>query len=85
MRIACIGTGTIGASWVALFITGAHEVATWDPAPGWQDRLLAASIATSRNCESFKCQLYVRAFDFAPVWVRRLPRQSSFRKMPRNG
>lgn len=42
MRIACIGTGTIGASWVALFITGTHEVTAWDPAAGWQDRLLAA-------------------------------------------
>ncbi|TIN32133.1 MAG: L-carnitine dehydrogenase [Mesorhizobium sp.] len=42
MRIACIGTGTIGASWVALFITGTHEVTAWDPATGWQGRLLAA-------------------------------------------
>lgn len=42
MRIACIGTGTLGASWAALFITGTHEVTAWDPATGWQDRLLAA-------------------------------------------
>ncbi|KAA3446916.1 hypothetical protein C7I87_29810 [Mesorhizobium sp. SARCC-RB16n] len=42
MRVACIGTGTIGASWIALFITGTHEVTAWDPTPGWQDRLLAA-------------------------------------------
>ncbi|WEX79687.1 3-hydroxyacyl-CoA dehydrogenase NAD-binding domain-containing protein (plasmid) [Sinorhizobium numidicum] len=42
MRIACIGTGEIGASWVALFMTGTHEVTAWDPAPGWQDRLVAA-------------------------------------------
>lgn len=42
MRVACIGTGTIGASWVALFITGTHEVTAWGPRPGWQDRLLAA-------------------------------------------
>ncbi|WP_352823313.1 3-hydroxyacyl-CoA dehydrogenase NAD-binding domain-containing protein [Mesorhizobium sp. M0203] len=41
MRIACIGTGAIGASWAALVITGTHEVTVWDPAPGWQDRLLA--------------------------------------------
>ncbi|MER8607434.1 hypothetical protein NKH48_27655 [Mesorhizobium sp. M1233] len=27
---------------MALFITGTHEVTAWDPAPGWQDRLLAA-------------------------------------------
>lgn len=33
-RIAVIGTGTIGASWAALFLARGHAVAGSDPAPG---------------------------------------------------
>jgi 3-hydroxyacyl-CoA dehydrogenase len=33
-RIAVIGTGTIGASWAALFLAHGHDVAASDPAPG---------------------------------------------------
>jgi 3-hydroxyacyl-CoA dehydrogenase len=33
-RIAVIGTGTIGASWAALFLAHGHAVAASDPAPG---------------------------------------------------
>ena len=31
-RIAVIGTGTIGASWAALFLAAGHDVAASDPA-----------------------------------------------------
>ncbi|WP_352855865.1 3-hydroxyacyl-CoA dehydrogenase NAD-binding domain-containing protein [Mesorhizobium sp. M0902] len=34
MRIACIGTGAIGANWVAMFITGTHEVTAWESDAG---------------------------------------------------
>lgn len=36
MKIACIGVGTIGRSWIALFLGKGYEVSAWDPAAGWQ-------------------------------------------------
>jgi len=33
-RVAAIGTGTIGASWVAVFLARGLSVAASDPAPG---------------------------------------------------
>lgn len=39
MRIAVIGTGTIGASWTALFLAAGHEVAASDTATGAEARL----------------------------------------------
>ncbi|MGI9334368.1 MAG: 3-hydroxyacyl-CoA dehydrogenase NAD-binding domain-containing protein [Gammaproteobacteria bacterium] len=32
-RVACIGTGTVGAGWAALFLARGYEVRAWDPAP----------------------------------------------------
>lgn len=40
-RIAVLGCGTIGASWAAYFLARGYDVAAWDPADGWQDRLQA--------------------------------------------
>lgn len=40
-RVAVLGCGTIGASWAAYFLARGYDVAAWDPAPGWQDRLRA--------------------------------------------
>ncbi|HEY0276142.1 MAG TPA: 3-hydroxyacyl-CoA dehydrogenase NAD-binding domain-containing protein [Paenirhodobacter sp.] len=40
--IAVIGTGTIGASWTALFLGAGKTVRAWDPAPGAEDRLREA-------------------------------------------
>lgn len=40
-RIAVIGTGTLGASWTALFLAHGLDVAAQDPAPGAEDRLHA--------------------------------------------
>ena len=40
-RIAVIGTGTIGASWAALFLAAGHAVAARDPADGAEARLRA--------------------------------------------
>ena len=40
-RIAVIGTGTIGASWAALFLAAGHDVAASDPAEGAEARLRA--------------------------------------------
>src|SRR5690606_30714892 len=38
-RIAVLGCGTIGASWAAYFLARGFDVAAWDPAPGWEERL----------------------------------------------
>ena len=38
-RIAVIGTGVIGASWAALFLSRGLEVVATDPAPGAEERL----------------------------------------------
>ena len=40
-RIAVIGTGVIGASWAALFLSRGLEVVATDPAPGAEQRLHA--------------------------------------------
>lgn len=40
-RIAVLGCGTIGASWTAYFLARGYDVAAWDPAAGWQNRLQA--------------------------------------------
>ena len=40
--IAVLGTGTIGASWAALFLAMGQDVRAWDPAPGAAERLQAA-------------------------------------------
>jgi carnitine 3-dehydrogenase len=38
-RVACIGAGTIGAGWVALFLARGKEVVAFDPAPAAERRL----------------------------------------------
>ncbi|MGE8944080.1 3-hydroxyacyl-CoA dehydrogenase NAD-binding domain-containing protein [Leptospira interrogans] len=40
-KVACIGTGTIGAGWAAFFLAHGLKVSCWDPAPGYQDKLKA--------------------------------------------
>ena len=40
-RIAVLGCGTIGSGWAAYFLARGYDVAAWDPAAGWQDRLRA--------------------------------------------
>src|SRR4051794_19087478 len=37
--VAVLGTGTIGASWTALFLAHGLQVRAWDPAPNGRDRL----------------------------------------------
>src|SRR4051812_6910885 len=37
--VAVLGTGTIGASWTALFLAHGLQVRAWDPAPDAADRL----------------------------------------------
>lgn len=39
--VAVIGTGTIGASWTALFIGHGYDVVAWDPAPDAEEKLRA--------------------------------------------
>ncbi|MCP8939454.1 3-hydroxyacyl-CoA dehydrogenase NAD-binding domain-containing protein [Alsobacter sp. SYSU M60028] len=39
--IAVVGTGTVGASWAALFLACGHDVAATDPAPDAETRLRA--------------------------------------------
>ncbi|HJS87671.1 MAG TPA: 3-hydroxyacyl-CoA dehydrogenase NAD-binding domain-containing protein [Acetobacteraceae bacterium] len=40
-RVAVIGTGVIGASWVSLFLARGLDVLAFDPAPGWEAALRA--------------------------------------------
>jgi len=40
-RVACVGTGTIGAGWTALFLAHGLDVAASDPAPGAEATLRA--------------------------------------------
>ena len=40
-RVAVVGTGVIGASWVAHFLAQGLDVAATDPSPGAEDRLRA--------------------------------------------
>lgn len=51
-RVAVIGTGTIGASWTALFLAAGHEVAASDPAEGAEDRLRAQVAANWGDLET---------------------------------
>jgi 3-hydroxyacyl-CoA dehydrogenase len=44
-RVAVVGTGAIGASWAALFLSRGLDVVATDPAPGAEDRL-RESVAT---------------------------------------
>lgn len=37
-RVAVLGTGSVGASWAALFLAHDMEVVAFDPAPGAEDR-----------------------------------------------
>jgi len=39
--IAVLGTGTIGASWAAYFLSRGFAVSAWDPGDGWQEKLQA--------------------------------------------
>ncbi len=40
--LGVIGTGVIGAGWAARALAHGLDVVAWDPAPGWQERLIAA-------------------------------------------
>jgi 3-hydroxyacyl-CoA dehydrogenase len=44
--VAIVGTGVIGASWAALFLSHGLDVVATDPAPGAEDRLRADVAAT---------------------------------------
>ncbi|MCJ2104768.1 3-hydroxyacyl-CoA dehydrogenase NAD-binding domain-containing protein [Methylobacterium sp. E-041] len=46
--IAVVGCGTLGASWAALFLAHGFDVAAYDTAPGFADRMLA-SVARYRD------------------------------------
>jgi carnitine 3-dehydrogenase len=46
MRIAIIGTGVIGAGWVARCLAHGHDVLAWDPAAG-AERSLRAKVANA--------------------------------------
>ena len=40
--LGVVGTGVIGAGWAARALAHGLDVVAWDPAPGWQGRLMAA-------------------------------------------
>ena len=56
-RVAAIGTGTIGASWTAVFLARGLTVAASDPAPGAQKpfcmNLSARLGQASRDCRHY--------------------------------
>ena len=41
MRIAVLGSGTIGQSWCALFLAAGHSVVAYDPDPAMEERIIA--------------------------------------------
>lgn len=40
-NISVVGTGTIGASWAAYFLSKGFKVKAWDPSDGWEQRILS--------------------------------------------
>jgi 3-hydroxyacyl-CoA dehydrogenase len=55
-RVAAIGTGTIGASWTAVFLARGLTVAASDPAPGAETLLhefVGAAGQASRDCRHY--------------------------------
>jgi carnitine 3-dehydrogenase len=46
-RVTVLGCGTLGASWAALFLAHGLDVAAYDPAPGFAERM-APAIAAAR-------------------------------------
>ena len=55
-RVAAIGTGTIGASWTAVFLARGLTVAASDPGPGAETFLhefVGAAGQTSRDCRRY--------------------------------
>ena len=40
MRIAVLGSGTIGQSWCALFLAAGHSVVAYDPDPAMEERII---------------------------------------------
>ena len=40
--LGVVGTGVIGSGWAARALAHGLDVVAWDPAPGWQERLVAA-------------------------------------------
>ena len=40
-RVACVGTGTIGAGWASVFLSQGLTVVACDPVDGAEDRLRA--------------------------------------------
>jgi len=66
-RIGVIGTGLIGAGWTALFLRHGYRVTTWDPAPAFEETLLARlqGILTRLHLEAAEQKRLMAALRFA--------------------
>ena len=52
MKIAVLGSGTIGQSWCALFLAAGHRVVAYDPDPAMEERVIAFVDASRPALES---------------------------------
>lgn len=56
MRIAVLGSGTIGQSWCALFLAAGHSVVAYDPDPEMEGRIIAFVQASRPALENLAYQ-----------------------------
>ncbi len=56
MRIAVLGSGTIGQSWCALFLAAGHSVVAYDPDPAMEGQIIAFVQASRPALESLSYQ-----------------------------
>ena len=56
MRIAVLGSGTIGQSWCALFLAAGHSVVAYDPDPAMEERIIALVQASRPALENLAYQ-----------------------------
>ena len=73
-RVACIGAGTIGASWAAYFLSRGLEVVVSDPAPGAPDLLRRMIENHRRYTGSAQAELILDNWEtHFPLFVKVMP------------
>ena len=83
-RVAAIGTGTIGASWAAVFLARGLTVAASDPAPVQKPLCMNLSARlgpASRDCRHYLPNRLGRRSASTPSLKRPSRRRSSSRKV----
>src|SRR4051794_41818175 len=66
-RVAVVGSGTVGASWAALFLAHGLDVAVTDPAPDAEERLRRFVERAQRQLAELGCRGAGRLEDHAGV------------------